>query len=68
VKNDATTSAQVPLYIVEMACRGDGENAGPSKRVREVWALRKVKGQDVLVMAGTSGPTYPSIHILERAE
>jgi hypothetical protein len=68
VKKDPTTGAQVRLYVVEMACAGESEKPERPKRVHEVWALRKVKGQDVLVIAGTSGPTYPSIHVLERAE
>lgn len=67
-KNDAATSARTLVYLIDMACSGDGENPGRAKRVREIWALRRTNGKDVLVMAGTAGPTYPSIHVLERAE
>jgi hypothetical protein len=67
-KKDAATITSTLVYVVEMACMGDGANPGPSTTVREIWALRKAYGKDVLVMAGTSGSTYPSIHILQRAE
>lgn len=67
-KNDAATSARSLVYLIDMACSGDGENPGRPKRVQEIWALRKINGKDVLVMAGTAGPTYPSIHVLERPE
>ena len=67
-KNDAATSTHTPVYLVEMACTGDGEKPGRPQRVREIWALRRIDGKDVLVMAGTAGPTYPSIHILDRPE
>lgn len=66
-KNDAAASARTLVYLIDMTCSGDEENPR-RKRVREVWALRKVDGKDVLVMAGTAGPTCPSIHVLERAE
>lgn len=67
-KNDAATITRTLLFIIDMACVGDGENPGPARSVREIWALRKVSGKDVLVMTGTAGPTYPSIHILQRGE
>ncbi len=67
-KNDAATSQHTLVYLVDMACSGDGENPGRPQRIREIWALRRIAGKDVLVMAGTVGPTYPSIHILERPE
>ena len=66
-KNDAATSVRTPVYLIDMTCAGDEENPHP-KRVREIWALRRINGKDVLVMAGTAGPTYPSIHVLERAQ
>ena len=66
-KNDAATSARTLVYVIDMACSGDEENPG-RKRVREIWALRKIDGKDVLVMVGAAGPTYPSIHVLERAQ
>ena len=66
-KNDAATSARTLVYLVDMTCSGDEENPH-RRRVREIWALRKVDGKDVLVMAGTAGPTYPSIHVLERPQ
>jgi len=65
-KKDAA-STQTRVYLVDMTCSGDEENPRP-RRVREIWALRKINGKDVLVMAGTAGPTYPSIHVLERPE
>jgi hypothetical protein len=67
-KHDAATSPPTLVYLVQMACTGDGENPGRPTRVREIWALRKIGGKDVLVIAGTAGPTYPSIHVLERPE
>src|SRR5579871_5809337 len=67
-KNDAATSQHTLVYLVDMACSGDGENPGRPQRIREIWALRRIAGKDVLVMAGTVGPTFPSIHILERPE
>jgi len=66
-KHDAATSTQTLVYLVDMTCSGDEENPRP-RRVREIWALRKINGKDVLVMTGTAGPTYPSIHVLERPE
>jgi hypothetical protein len=66
-KRDAATSTQTLVYLVDMTCSGDEENPRP-RRVREIWALRKINGKDVLVMTGTAGPTYPSIHVLERPE
>lgn len=66
-KNDAATSGRTPVYLIDMTCAGDEENPH-AKRVREIWALRRINGKDVLVMAGTAGPTYPSIHVLERAQ
>ncbi len=66
-KNDTATSAPTLVYLVDMTCSGDEENPRP-RRVREIWALRKIHGKDVLVMTSTAGPTYPSIHVLERPE
>ena len=66
-KKDAATSTHTLDYLVDMTCSGDEENPHP-RRVREIWALRKINGKDVLVMAGTAGPTHPSIHILQRPE
>jgi len=67
-KNDAAASTRTLVYLIDMACSGDGENPGRPKRIREIWALRKINSKDVLVMAGAAGPTYPSIHVLERPE
>jgi hypothetical protein len=67
-KNDATVLTPSKVYIVDMTCAGDGPSPGPAKKVREVWALRKINGEEVLVMAGATGATYPSIHILQRAD
>ena len=67
-KNDAATMTRTLVYLIDMTCSGDGENPGRPKRVREIWALRKINGKDILVMAGTAGPTYPSIHVLERPQ
>lgn len=66
-KNDVATNGRAPVYVIQMGCIGDGENPGRPKSVREIWALRKVNGEDVLVTAGTVGPTYPSVHILQRS-
>ena len=66
-KHDAATSTDALVYFVDMTCSGDEENPRP-RRVREIWALRKINGKDVLVMTGTAGPTYPSIHVLKRPE
>lgn len=67
-KHDAAASdAPALVYLIDMTCSGDEENPRP-RRVREAWALRKINGKDVLVMTGTAGPTYPSIHVLERSE
>lgn len=66
-KHDAAAGTRAVVYLIDMICAGDEEN--PRRRtVREVWALRRINGKDVLVMAGTAGPTYPSIHVLERPE
>lgn len=67
-KNDAATTTHARVYLVDMTCSGDGENPERPKRVREMWALRRIDGKDALVIAGTAGPTYPSIHVLARAE
>ncbi|MGV7218271.1 hypothetical protein [Bradyrhizobium sp. UFLA05-112] len=63
-KKDAATVTQSLVYLINMTCAGEGEKTG--KQVREIWALRKVDGKDVLVMAGAAGPTFPSIHVLQR--
>jgi hypothetical protein len=55
------------VYLVEMSCDGE-ETPGHPVRVKEVWALRRANGKDILVMSGASGSTFPSIHVLERAE
>ena len=65
--HDAATGTHTVVYLIDMACSGDEENPR-RRRVREIWALRKINGKDVLVMTGTAGPTYPSIHVLQRPE
>jgi hypothetical protein len=68
-KDEAGSINRGNVYIVNMTCAGEGE--GPpsrGKKVREVWALRRIDGKDVLVTAGAAGPTFPSIHILQRAK
>ncbi len=65
-KDEAGSVNRGRVYVVEMLCTGDGENPGPRQRVREVWALRKINGAELLVTAGASGATYPSVHILQR--
>jgi hypothetical protein len=67
-RNDAATSTHTLVYLIDMSCSGDGENPGHSQRVHELWALRRINGKDVLIMAATAGSTYPSIHVLERPE
>jgi hypothetical protein len=47
------------VYIVTMTCNEEGIS-GP---VREIWAVRKVDGKDVLVMADQ---IQPSIRVLYR--
>jgi hypothetical protein len=49
-----------------MSCAGEEEAPGRPVRVKEVWALRRSNGKDILVMSGASGPTFPSVHVLER--
>jgi len=66
-KHDAAASTHTFVYLIDMTCSGDEENPRP-RRVREIWALRKINGKDVLVMAGTAGSTYPAVHILQRPE
>jgi hypothetical protein len=51
-----------------MSCDVEEETPGRPWRVKDVWALRRANGKDILVMSGASGPTFPSIHVLERAE
>jgi hypothetical protein len=53
------------VYVVNMVCSGEDPNDRP-RNVREVWALRKINGADVLVMASVAGATFPSIGILQR--
>jgi len=67
-KEEAGSIGRGKVYIVELSCEDDGENPGKPSRVREVWALRRASGKDVLVMSGASGPTFPSVRVLERAE
>lgn len=67
-KNDAATGTHTLVYLVDMTCSDDGENPSRPKRVREIWALRRINGKDVLVMVAAAGPTYPSIHVLERSQ
>ncbi len=67
-KNEAGSPDRGRVYVVDMVCTGEGQDPGPGQKVREVWALRKIKGVEVLVTAGTTGSTYPSIRILQRAE
>lgn len=64
VKNDAGNSRDRD-YIVDMVCAGDRPNPD-AQRVHEIWALRNINGKDVLIVAGTSGSTYPSIGVLQR--
>jgi hypothetical protein len=63
-KNEASTGS--PVYLVDMRCSMDGEGSGPPQSVREVWALRKANNNDMLVIAGVGGATFPSIHLLHR--
>lgn len=63
-KSEATSGR--PVYLVEMRCSGDGEGPQHPQLVRELWALRKVNNNDILAIAGVSGATFPSIHLLTR--
>lgn len=67
-QNEANAIGRGKVYLVAMSCTGEEETPGRPVRVKEVWALRRVNGKDILVMSGASGPTFPSIHVLERAE
>ena len=67
-RNEANAIGRGKVYLVEMSCAGDEETPDRPVRVKEVWALRRANGKDILVMSGASGPTFPSIHVLERAE
>jgi hypothetical protein len=62
-KSEATPGR--PVYLVEMRC--SGERPERAQLVREVWALRKVNNNDILAIAGVSGATFPSIHLLRRS-
>lgn len=66
VKDEAGSFNRGSVYIVDMTCAGDGEGPSRAKKVREVWALRKIDGKDLLVIAGAAGSTFPSIHILQK--
>jgi hypothetical protein len=48
-------------YVIDMTCADDGAAPGPAEKVHQIWALRSVNGEDVLIMAGTS-----SISVLQR--
>jgi len=52
---------------MDMACSGDSEGS-VHKKAREIWALRKIDGKEVLIMAGIAGASYPSIETLQRRE
>lgn len=67
-REEAGSIGRGRVYIVEMSCQDDGENPGKPSRVREVWAMRRAFGKEILVMSGASGPTFPSVRVLERAE
>lgn len=67
-KNEAGSPDHGRVYVVDMVCTGESQKPEPGQKVREVWALRKIKDVEVLVIAGTSGATYPSVRILQRAE
>lgn len=65
-KSTDTTSTKDPnvdalVYIVHMMSQDDGYQAPPPEKVDEVWALRSVNGESVLVIAGAS-----SIHAFKR--
>ena len=65
-KSIDTTSTNDPsvdafVYIVDMICQDDGYQPQPPEKVHEVWALRSINGESVLVIAGAS-----SIHVLKR--
>lgn len=62
---EAGTVGRGPVYLVEMRCAGEGPPSR-GKLVREVWALRKMDNNNVLAIAGASGATFPSIHLLRR--
>ena len=53
-----------PVNLVEMRCRGEGPER--PQLVREIWALRKVDNNDILVIADVGGAAFPSIHLLWR--
>jgi hypothetical protein len=55
------------VYVMDMACSGDSEGS-VDKKAREIWALRKIDGKEVLIMAGIAGASYPSIETLQRGE
>jgi len=54
-------------YVVNMTCKAAQKNAR-TRKVREIWALRKIDGKYVLIMAGIAGETYPSIGLLQRCK
>ncbi|TQF30015.1 hypothetical protein UNPA324_10560 [Bradyrhizobium sp. UNPA324] len=61
-KSEATPGR--PVYLVEMRCSGEGPER--PQLVRELWALRKIGNNNVLAIAGLSGATFPSMHLLRR--
>jgi hypothetical protein len=65
-RNEANAIGRGRVYLVEMSCAGEEDAPGRPVRVKEVWALRRSNGKDILVMSGASGPTFPSVHVLER--
>jgi hypothetical protein len=67
-KNDAESPDRGRVYIIDMSCGVDGIGAPLSPKVREVWALRKIDGKEVIVMSGMVGPSYPSIRVLQRRD
>jgi hypothetical protein len=58
-KNEA--DSDLPIFLVDMLCSGDGANLGRPQRVHEVWSLRYVNNEPLLIRAG---PT--SINLLQR--
>jgi hypothetical protein len=60
-KSADTAEAGGAIFIIDMTCRDDGYNKGPANKVHEIWALRSIDGEDVLIV---STPT--SIQAMQR--
>jgi hypothetical protein len=66
VQQKRDLASDIPIYLVEMRCSSEGSDH--PQLTHEVWAMRRVGDREVLAIAGTSGATFPSIHLLRRPD